>query len=290
MDAHALLTSQGWRGTGNSLHPTSNTIGLSRPLLVSKKVDNLGIGKKQHRTSDMWWMNAFDSSLKGLDTSKDGQVIQTVTSGGLDMVQKAGAKWVGSKGGLYSSFVRGEGLGGTINPEESTESESGKDVASGSGEKKTKRGGEEESKEERRARKAAKKALKAERVELVIEESTPTQTDSETKEERKAHRAAKKAGQKVEERVVEVEVESAQKSETKEERKARKAAEREAKEQQSKVVDEPTDDFEMADVQETKEERKERRRLKKLAKEAQEKQGSTDDSSEKAKKKKRRKD
>merc|ERR1712230_235427 len=185
MDAHALLTSQGWRGTGNSLHPTSNTIGLSRPLLVSRKVDNLGIGKKQHRTSDMWWMNAFDSSLKGLDTSKDGQVIQTVTSGGLDMVQKAGAKWVGSKGGLYASFVRGEGLGGTISPEENSST-----------------GGEEESKEERRARKAAKKAMKAEMVELVMEESRPIGSDSETKEERKARRASKRAGRELEERTV----------------------------------------------------------------------------------------
>jgi|ERR1711964_774447 len=293
MDAHALLTSQGWRGTGNSLHPTSNTIGLSRPLLVSKKVDNLGIGKKQHRTSDMWWMNAFDSSLKGLDTSKDGQVIQTVTSGGLDMVQKAGAKWVGSKGGLYASFVRGEGLGGTISPEEnsSTGSESGKDAG---GEKKRKRGGEEESKEERRARKAAKKAMKAEMVELVMEESRPIGSDSETKEERKARRASKRAGRELEERTVEIEVDPVpiKKIETKEERKARRAAEREAKAQGSKAVEEPKEDVEMADVQvsETKEERKERRRLKKLAKDAQDKQESTGDSSEKAKKKKRRKD
>ncbi|KAH7403188.1 hypothetical protein BKA64DRAFT_443123 [Cadophora sp. MPI-SDFR-AT-0126] len=296
MDAHALLTSQGWRGTGNSLHPTSNTIGLSRPLLVSKKVDNLGIGKKQHRTSDMWWMNAFDSSLKGLDTSKEGQVIQTVTSGGLDMVQKAGAKWVGSKGGLYASFVRGEGLGGTISPEESTGSESGKDVGNGGGgEKKRKRGGgEEESKEDRRARKAAKKAMKAERVELVMEESTPVGTDSDTKEERKARRAAKREGREIEEKVLEVEVASApiKMTETKEQRRARRAAEREAKEQQSKAVEELSEDVEMADAQvsETKEEKKERRRLKKLAKEAQEKQESADDSSEKAKKKKRRKD
>ncbi|KAH9220653.1 hypothetical protein DL95DRAFT_383156 [Leptodontidium sp. 2 PMI_412] len=291
MDAHALLTSQGWRGTGNSLHPTNNTIGLSRPLLVSKKVDNLGIGKKQHRTSDMWWMNAFDSSLKGLDTSKEGQVIQTVTSGGLDMVQKAGAKWVGSKGGLYASFVRGEGLGGTISPEEES-SESGKD-SSGDGERKRKWGGEEESKEERRARKAAKKAMKAERVELVIQESKPVKIDPETKEERKARRAAKRASKEQGLKNVEVSVESVpiKITETKEERKARKAAERELRDQQSNV-EEPNEDVEMKDAAnpETKEDRKERRRLKKLAKVAEEKEGSAEDSSEKAKKKKRRKD
>ncbi|RAL68151.1 hypothetical protein DID88_008861 [Monilinia fructigena] len=94
MNAHALLTSQGWRGTGHSLHHSSDTIGLSRPLLVSKKDNVLGVGKKQHKTSDMWWMNAFDASLKGLDTSKEGQ-IKVQEGGGLEMVVKGGSKWVG---------------------------------------------------------------------------------------------------------------------------------------------------------------------------------------------------
>ncbi|CZT04447.1 hypothetical protein WAI453_011501 [Rhynchosporium graminicola] len=286
MDAHALLTSQGWRGTGNSLHPTSNTIGLSRPLLVSKKVDNLGIGKKQHRTSDMWWMNAFDSSLKGLDTSKEGQVVQTVTSGGLDMVQKAGAKWVGSKGGLYASFVRGEGLGGTIEKKEEESSESGKESG---GDKKRKRG--EESKEERSERRAAKKALKNERVELVMRELRPVET--ETKEERKTRRAAERARREQEVEIVEVPVGSTPvKIETKGERKARRAAERELRKKPTKLDEEPKEDVEMKDasIPETKEERKERRRLKKLAKEAGEKQDSSEDSTEKSKKKKRMKD
>jgi nucleolar protein TMA23 len=153
MDAHALLTSQGWRGTGNSLHPTNNSIGLSKPLLVSQKQNNLGLGKKQHKTSDMWWMNAFDSSLKGLDTTKQGQVVQTVTNGGLDMVVKGGAKWVGGKGGLYASFVRGECLSGTITPESNEGSEDT------SGKKRRRHEGEKEGKEERRARKAARRLL-----------------------------------------------------------------------------------------------------------------------------------
>lgn len=72
MDSHALLTAQGWRGTGHSLHASSDAIGLARPLLVSQKQNNLGLGKKQHKTSDMWWMNAFDKSLAGLDTSVEG--------------------------------------------------------------------------------------------------------------------------------------------------------------------------------------------------------------------------
>src|SRR5271168_2878782 len=100
MNAHALLTSQGWRGTGHSLHPTSDKTGLSRPLLVARKQNNLGVGKKQHKTSDMWWMNAFDKSLKGLDIAEEGKIVQTVTNEGLDMVVKGGSKFVGN-GGLY---------------------------------------------------------------------------------------------------------------------------------------------------------------------------------------------
>lgn len=217
MDAHALLTSQGWRGTGNSLHPTNNSIGLSKPLLISQKQNNLGVGKKQHKTSDMWWMNAFDSSLKGLDTSKQGQVVQTVTSGGLDMVAKGGAKWVGSKGGLYASFVRGECLSGTLTPESNEESEEPE-------RKRRKKGKDEvESKEERRARKEARRAAREK------ESRETTQVDvfrdpSETKEERKARKAAKRAQQALESGpdAEEVDDRSVKEPEIKEHRKERK--------------------------------------------------------------------
>lgn len=222
MNAHALLTSQGWRGSGNSLHPTDNSIGLSKPLLVSRRKDNIGIGKKAHRTSDMWWMNAFDSSLKGLDTSKEGQVVQTMTSGGLDMVAKGGAKWVGSSGGLYASFVRGECLSGTITPEESAEEVSGK--------KRKRTGDNEDSKEERRARKAAKKVMEEQ---LAAEEEKAEK--SETKEERRARKSAKRALKEQEGRAAEVEVEdnsaaTTTKTETKEERRERKRLKKLAKE------------------------------------------------------------
>jgi nucleolar protein TMA23 len=250
MDAHALLTSQGWRGTGNSLHPTNNSIGLSKPLLVSQKQNNLGLGKKQHKTSDMWWMNAFDSSLKGLDTSKEGKVVQTVTSGGLDMVAKGGAKWVGSKGGLYASFVRGECLSGTITPEE----ESGGIEAL---RKKRKRGEDDkESKEERRARKATKRALRKKELRSA-EEVEESSERSEMKEERRAGKAAKCA-LKTQKLVVEEDLR--------------------LEDAEDKSVKEP----------ETKGQRKERKRLKKLAREAEQKY--LEIPSEKAKKKKRRKE
>ena len=229
MDAHALLTSQGWRGTGHSMHPTSDTNGLSRPLLVSQKDNNYGVGRKQHKTSDMWWMNAFDRSLKGLETD-GGKLVQTVTSGGLDMVVKGGARWVGSgSGGLYGSFVKGDSLGGTITPEKS-----GAEMV----ERKRRRDGE--TKEDRRARKAAKRSAKL--LESTSGETTEIEAKAETKEERKARRAAKKIS-KEEEPAVEGEPEPVEvdefplKVETKEQRKERKRQKRILKEAEQKAME-----------------------------------------------------
>lgn len=196
MDAHALLTSQGWRGSGHSLHPTDDAQGLSRPLLVSQKQNVLGIGKKQHHTSDMWWMNAFDKSLKGLDTSKEGHVVQTVNNGALDMVAKGGSKFIGS-GGLYSCFVRGESLVGTMQTLEGTRNEE----RSPRKKKSNKHNGE--TKEERRARKAAKRAQKAEKLDIAMTTTPPASSVpkvntgstkvEESKEQRKERRRQKKA-------------------------------------------------------------------------------------------------
>lgn len=188
MNAHALLTSQGWRGSGHSLHPTSDQTGLSRPLLVSRKQNNLGVGKKQHKTSDMWWMNAFDKSLKGLDTSTEGKVIQTVTNSGLDMVAKGGSKFVGSEG-LYACFVKGESLSGTITPED----QESRIIA-------LKQQRTDEMKEERRARKAARRAARTAQAPLHIEpQVAPEEKGSEeaieaaeTKERRRERRRQRK--------------------------------------------------------------------------------------------------
>ncbi|QUC21483.1 uncharacterized protein UV8b_05726 [Ustilaginoidea virens] len=112
MDACALLTSQGWRGKGHSLHQTDDSIGLAKPLLLNRKDNTKGLGTTAHFTSDQWWMNAFDEQLKGLQTSKEGGVTQTVTTGKLNAVDRGSL----GKYSLYASFVRGGFLEGTALP------------------------------------------------------------------------------------------------------------------------------------------------------------------------------
>ncbi|KAH7321278.1 hypothetical protein B0I35DRAFT_408250 [Stachybotrys elegans] len=110
MDAHALLSAQGWRGAGHSLHKTDDSIGLSKPIPIAKKVGTKGLGNKQHFTSDQWWLNAFDEQLKGLDTSQKGKVVQTVTTGKLNTIGSGAL----AKYSVYATFVRGGFLEGTI--------------------------------------------------------------------------------------------------------------------------------------------------------------------------------
>ncbi|KAK6214856.1 hypothetical protein QIS74_07875 [Colletotrichum tabaci] len=214
MDAHALLSAQGWRGKGHSLHATDDSIGLAKPLLLNRKDNTKGLGTKAHFTSDTWWMNAFDEQLQGLDTSKKGQVTQTVTQGRLNQIEKvSGGKWM-----LYASFVRGGFLEGTIQeherrikeedeasgvstPEsEETTTSSESDAGSGAGvtnnKEKRQRG---ETKAERRARRVAKNARKAARearrqARTAKKASKTSSKDrKESKEEKRARREAKKA-------------------------------------------------------------------------------------------------
>ncbi|UNI23560.1 hypothetical protein JDV02_009375 [Purpureocillium takamizusanense] len=160
MDAHALLTSQGWRGKGHSLHKTDDAIGLAKPLLLSRKDDTRGLGTKQHFTSDQWWMNAFDEQLKGLDTSKDGKVLQTVTTGKLNSIEKGSlGRWY-----LYASFVKGGFLEGTVRNEEDKDSSSSTDSDDLTPKTDDDPAPKKETKEERGARKEAKRKRKEERA------------------------------------------------------------------------------------------------------------------------------
>ncbi|PNS19475.1 hypothetical protein CAC42_7319 [Sphaceloma murrayae] len=101
MDAKAYLRRHGWKGTGHSLHP-HKTSSLKRPLLVSRKVDVLGVGiNKNDSVSDQWWLRAFDSSLKNMGTGQTS-VLANVREHGI------------KRGGLYGRFVKGEVVEGTI--------------------------------------------------------------------------------------------------------------------------------------------------------------------------------
>jgi nucleolar protein TMA23 len=214
MDAAALLKSQGWRGKGFSLHPTDNAIGLSKPLLISRNTDGRGIGQKTHYTSDQWWLHAFDQKLKGLDTSKKGTVVQSVTQGKLDVIapSQPNGKYTGVSG-LYASFVRGGMLEGTLEAETVTgESTDATPVTSedseGSVSRKERRS---ESKAEREARRAARRLRKAEKA------------ARKAAEVKAAEKAARKAAKK--------ELKKARRAnETKEERRARRAERRARKE------------------------------------------------------------
>ena len=127
MNTAAYLANQGWQGNGHALHHSGR--GITKPLRVSQKLNTFGIGKKQHDAhADQWWARAFDDTLKGLNTATNAATGRTegisLDKGAqaLQIANKAGAKWV-AQGGLYSNFVKGEGLSGTLSPEKKTASE-----------------------------------------------------------------------------------------------------------------------------------------------------------------------
>ena len=127
MDPEAYLTNQGWRGHGHALHYSGR--GIIKPLHLFQKANVFGVGKKQHDAhADQWWARAFDDTLKELNTSNIeatgkiergsvGSVAQTLPCVGI-----GGTKRIGM-GNLYSNFVRGEGLSGTLMPEEKRHTE-----------------------------------------------------------------------------------------------------------------------------------------------------------------------
>ena len=100
MNARAYLQKQGWRGDGHSLDKTDR--GIKKPLLVSKKVDVLGVGLNKHAAvSDQWWLRAFDESLKNFGSGQES-VLATVQKHGIH------------RGGLYGRFVQGQSIAGTF--------------------------------------------------------------------------------------------------------------------------------------------------------------------------------
>lgn len=189
MNAHALLSSQGWRGHGHSLHKTDDSIGLSKPLLLNRKSNTNGLGAANaHFNNDQWWLNAFDEQLKGLETGKKGELKQTVTTGKLNTLQMGAL----GKYSVYTNFVSGGLLNGTIDllpKSESTSTSTSDDESEGKKSKSKDSRKSKETKEERRARKEARRIRKEARA----VRRAARQEKREAKAKRKAGRASKTA-------------------------------------------------------------------------------------------------
>ncbi len=188
MDAGGLLSSQGWRGHGHTLHATDDSTGLARPLLLARKDNRLGIGSKEHgATSDQWWLNAFDQQLKGLDTSRpDVVVVQTVRRGALNAAASGPGSRYGGAVGLYASFVSGGMLQGTIREDSPAADTASTPEADGPGPRK-------ETREERRARREARRSRKADKVaRRLAAETETTRTKSRSGEPPDERQEAKK--------------------------------------------------------------------------------------------------
>jgi nucleolar protein TMA23 len=169
MDAAGLLKKQGWRGLGHSLD--SDNKGLRKPLLVSKKIDVLGIGiNKADVIQGQWWLKAFDSSLKDFGTGKKSILAN---------VKEQGIK----RGGLYGRFVQGEGVAGTIGVVDPKVAALASAVGPAVGVKRKAEDDEDEDKVEKKKAKKDKKEKKR----------SKSTSDSSSDDEKKARRAAKKA-------------------------------------------------------------------------------------------------
>ncbi|RYP12852.1 hypothetical protein DL767_011077 [Monosporascus sp. MG133] len=193
MNAHALLTAQGWRGTGHSLHPTSDGNGLTHHILIKRNNDGSGLGSKKDHKAEAWWLNAFDQALKGIDTA-GGTMKQTLRGGTLEKItSKGAAKYTGSRG-LYNSFVRGGVLQGTVDVSAALPTPPDSGVASPAGEEEEEE--VKETKEERRARREAKRSRKEQKG----KEKEARRRAAEKVEKKKAKKAERTAGETKEER------------------------------------------------------------------------------------------
>ncbi|KAI0465441.1 hypothetical protein LJB42_000676 [Komagataella kurtzmanii] len=102
MDSKRYLVSYGWK-EGEALKKG----GLKRPILVKQKRDTKGLGNDIN-DGEVWWEKLFDVQLKNLEVYNS------------DKVKFEQKEIKVDKSPLYSMFVQGEGLTGTIGVEEET--------------------------------------------------------------------------------------------------------------------------------------------------------------------------
>ncbi|KAH8698818.1 hypothetical protein BGW36DRAFT_376790 [Talaromyces proteolyticus] len=109
MDAQAYLIRHGWTGPGNPLNPnrrpgTHGGLGLTRPLLISRRENKVGIGKKSNKDpTNQWWLRGFEEALRGV--GQDGVATSAGSEG--NSLTRNGSE-------LYKFFVRGEVIPGTL--------------------------------------------------------------------------------------------------------------------------------------------------------------------------------
>jgi nucleolar protein TMA23 len=116
MDAQAYLMRHGWSGPGNPLNPNRRPgqhggLGLTRPLLISRRETKIGIGKTPTKDpTNQWWLRGFEEALRGV--GKDGGATATgATDDTTNSLTRNGSQ-------LYKFFVRGEVIPGTLRDKE----------------------------------------------------------------------------------------------------------------------------------------------------------------------------
>jgi nucleolar protein TMA23 len=120
MDAKAYLLRHGWSGPGNPLNPDRSSqkrvggphggLGLTRPILISRKQNLHGVGKKTTKDpTNQWWLRGFEEALRGVGTENNNG-----KNDGCGNVVVEGNSLAKGRSELYKYFVRGEGLPGTI--------------------------------------------------------------------------------------------------------------------------------------------------------------------------------
>lgn len=189
MDAQAYLMRHGWSGPGNPLNPNQRPgphggLGLTKPILVARKQNNHGVGKKTTKDpTNQWWLRGFEDALKGVGDESPAAV-SAKTNNALTSE-------------LYRFFVRGEGLAGTLDREKK-----GDGMGLKSRKSKRKRDSEEEEDGGRKARKEEKAARKEERRKRrkikemedsdLTSSGDPSDKRKESREERRLRRREKK--------------------------------------------------------------------------------------------------
>jgi hypothetical protein len=197
LNASQHLLSLGWAGPGHPLNPSaykqkgqrglaydpstpSTTThfstasnGLIKPLLVSKKSNNYGLGRRpaahEPQKGNEWWLKGFEAALGSVGTSREGSVATTpgtstpvaVASATTQDLQRNVNLQMGKHGGLYGFFVRGGVEGGTNFEHEGSKGRKRKsDVLDDDDDKSTDSEEHKEEEEEQQGRSKAKKSQK----------------------------------------------------------------------------------------------------------------------------------